>query len=559
VQEIDPSGSPSEGVPRQRLRSDFATAILHWTIVALFIVNLVTGLRIAGDSPDASWSRALSDVLPQGNVYVLHIWSAWALGAACIGYVAFLLIAQLAPRVALDSSRLRALASHDRRTRWQAINVVVYWIAFLLVAAAVVSGSLLYFNIAPLEQATVVTLHRILAWSLVAYVLLHIAAQWAMAGWRGLLKILTPRIAYAAAAAIALASASAFAVGLFAVDQATLQNLEMSKTDAPPVLDGAAGDEAWQTAEAVEVETHNGKNLPAGSILVRVRAVHDGENAYLLFEWPDATRSQKHLPLQKTEEGWRVLQYDYARQDENVFYEDKFAVMLSRDSHLAALNTSHLGPQPLAGRPGGPNGRGLHYTTDGSLVDVWHWKSVRSGPLGQIDDNHFGPPLAPPEDPKKRYTAGYTQDPKTAGGFSMNWQKYSDGIVEPRWLPRSPEVLEERMGAIDLDPAVGDAGHWWLPRSLVVDATPELDALYPVGTVMPSVIAETPFEGDRGDVSAAAEWSDGWWRLEVKRRLASKSDYDVAIGDGTYIWVSVFDHTQTRHSFHLRPLQIQLR
>jgi hypothetical protein len=292
---------------------------------------------------------------------------------------------------------------------------------------------------------------------------------------------------------------------------------------------------------------------------VRVRAVHDGDHAYLLFEWPDATRSQKHLPLQKTEEGWRVLQYDYARQDENVFYEDKFAVMLSRDSHLAALNTSHLGPQPLAGRPGGPNGRGLHDTTDDTLVDVWHWKSVRTGPLGQIDDDHFGPPMAPPEDPSVRYTAGYTQDPKTSGGYTMNWKSFSDGVVEPRWLPRSPEELQARMGAIDLDPAASDAGLWWMPRDLMVEATPELDALYPVGTVMPSVIAETPFEGDRGDVSAAAEWSDGWWRLEVKRKLASESELDVTIGDGTYIWVSVFDHTQTRHSFHLRPLQIQLR
>src|SRR3546814_1974358 len=84
-----------------------------------------------------------------------------------------------------------------------------------------------------------------------------------------------------------------------------------------------------------------------GSTPVRVRGLHDGEFAYLLFEWPDATRSQKHLPLQKTESCWRVLQSDYARQDENVFYEDKFAVMLSRDSHLAALHSSHLGAQPL--------------------------------------------------------------------------------------------------------------------------------------------------------------------------------------------------------------------
>src|SRR3546814_18293177 len=92
----------------------------------------------------------------------------------------------------------------------------------------------------------------------------------------------------------------------------------------------------------------------------------------------------------------------------------------------------------------------------------------------------------------------------------------------------------------------------------MVEATPELDALFPVGTVMPSVITEAPFEGDRGDVTAVAEWRDGWWRMGVKRTLAAASDYAVSIGDGSYLWVSVFDPTQTRHSFHLRPLQIRL-
>ncbi len=555
---MDPSASSPQGAGRLRLRSDFATSVLHWTIVALFLINLVTGLRIAGDSPEASWSRALSGFLPQGDVYILHLWSAWALGAACVGYVVFLLFAQLAPRVALDASRFRALSSHDRRTRWQSINVLIYWIAFLLVAVAIATGSLLYFNIMVLPQETLTTLHRVVAWSLVAYVLLHIAAQWAMAGWRGLLKIITPRIAYVAAAGIALIATGARAAGIFAVDQATLQPLVMAKTATPPRLDGIADDAAWKGTAVASVETHNGQNLPQGSIQVQVRAVHDGEHAYLLFEWPDTTRSQKHLPLEKTAEGWRVLQYDYARQDENSYYEDKFAVMLSRDSHLAALSTSHLGPQPLEGRPGGPNGRGLHYTTDDTLVDVWHWKSVRSGSLGQIDDNHFGPPLMPPDDPAKRYTAGYTQDPKTAGGFTMNWEKFDTRTVQPRWLPRSPELLQQRMAKVDLDPAVGDQGLWWMPRDLMVPATPELDALFPVGTVMPSVIAETPFEGDRGDVSAVAQWSDGWWRMEVKRKLETGSDYDVAIAEGTFLWVSVFDHTQTRHSYHLRPLQFQI-
>src|SRR3546814_3741219 len=109
-------------------------------------------------------------------------------------------------------------------------------------------------------------------------------------------------------------------------------------------------------------------------------------------------------------------------------------------------------------------------------------------------DLHFGPPLAPPENPAVRYTAGYTQDPKTAGGYTMNWDKFDEGTVQPRWLPRSPAVLQERMGTIDLDPAASDEGLWWLPRALMVEATPELDALFPVGTVMPSVITEAPLD-----------------------------------------------------------------
>src|SRR3546814_11550146 len=114
-------------------------------------------------------------------------------------------------------------------------------------------------------------------------------------------------------------------------------------------------------------------------------------------------------------------------------------------------------------------------------------------------------------------------------------------------------VLQERMGTIDLDPAASDEGLWWLPRALMVEATPELDALFPVGTVMPSVITEAPFEGDRGDVTAVAEWRAGWWRMEVKRPLAAASAYDVSLGDRTSLWGSAFEPHPTRPPTHPPP------
>lgn len=545
-------------VAPMRPRTDAATVVIHWTVALLFVLSVITGFRIAADAPDAAWSRALATIALQGEVVIWHAWSAWALVAATAGYVVFLVLAKLVPRVSVDASRLRALSSRDRRTRWQSINVLIYWVAFAALAAAIASGTLLYFPVEWVPHAAVAALHRVAAWSLIAYVVIHAGAQWWSGGVQGLLKILRPRLAYGVAAALAIVAASATGVGVYVADGAAVRPLVIARTQAPPRLDGEVNEPIWRGAKAVNILTRGGANLPGGEVTVTVRAAHDGLNAYFLFEWPDTTRSQKHLPLRKTETGWQVLERDYARQDEDDYYEDKFGVMLARDSRLAGLATSHLGPRPTDGKPGPAGGRGLHYTTDGSIVDVWHWKSVRTGPMGQIDDNYFGPPLDPPKDAKTRYTGGYTQDPKTGGNFIQNWKALDDGAVVPLFLPRDPDVLN-RLGDVNLDPNVGDTGEWWLPRDRVVVYSPELDATLPVGTILPSVVIEGPFEGDRGDVRAVAKWSRGWWHLEVARKLDTGSRYDVPIGDGTYLWVAVFDHTQTRHSRHLHPLRVELR
>jgi hypothetical protein len=37
------------------------------------------------------------------------------------------------------------------------------------------------------------------------------------------------------------------------------------------------------------------------------------------------------------------------------------------------------------------------------------------------------------------------------------------------------------------------------------------------------------------------------------------SPYDVAITEEAYLWVAVFDHAQTRHSWHMRPLAVRFK
>jgi cytochrome b subunit of formate dehydrogenase len=538
-------------------KKDLMTVMLHWALLITLFYSLTTGLRISADVEDAVWARAISAFLPQGDVIRWHVMAAYMLTLIAIAYLAFLSWAQLRARITVDSTRIVNLTAPNRSTRWRSINVMLYWIAFILLGIAGITGGSLYFSITALPFEATLAVHRACAWLVIVYTVLHVLAQFAFGGVRQLLAIVNPRLAYGRSARAALAIALLIGVGLFALNRFTVRDLIAVKIDEPPVIDGNGSDLSWYNAEPLEIITTRGVNQPGRTVTVKVRLLHDGDHIYGLFEWPDSTRSQKHLPLQKTADGWRILQKDAISEDEDDYYEDKFAVMLAHSPTLAGAGTTHLGPQPLADKPGPSGGRGLHYTVDGSIVDVWHWKSVRTGAMGQLDDNYFGPPQEQ-DSTQSRYTGGYAKDPGSRGYF-MNWQSFSEELVVPLRLPKDPALLE-RLGRLDPDPNVSDDGEFWLPLGQTVEYNPGLDN-YPVGTILPSVLIEGPFEGDRGDVRAAALWHNGWWRLEVSRKLDTGSEYDVALSaeEPVYLWVAVFDHAQTRHSLHLHPLRIVLQ
>jgi hypothetical protein len=88
--------------------------------------------------------------------------------------------------------------------------------------------------------------------------------------------------------------------------------------------------------------------------------------------------------------------------------------------------------------------------------------------------------------------------------------------------------------------------------------SPELDARMPVGTVIPGVILDGEFSGDRADVRCAARWASGRWSLEVARRLDTGSTVDVPIEGGVFMRVAAFDHSQIRHTRHMRPIRLEV-
>jgi Ethylbenzene dehydrogenase/Prokaryotic cytochrome b561 len=533
--------------------TDLPTVLMHWGMVLALLISVSTGWRIAGMTNSSTLLRWLDMLLLQGNVLRWHFVSATVLTALVLAYAVFLWRMELGARL---SVRRASFKSADRNVRWQAINRLVYWIAFALLAGAAVTGLLMYFAPGLLPTNPLVLVHQWLSWGFVGYMVLHVVAQVVLGGLRQLLKIVTPRAAYGLGAAVAVAVGLGGAALAYVADTSAQTALILVKTTVLPQLDGQGDDEAWRQAPEAVVHTARGFNLVGGEVDVHIKALHDGKKAYFLFRWQDATRSQKHIPLQKTEGGWKLIHTNYYNNDENEFYEDKFAVMIAQ-SPVAGGNTVRLGSKPFADKPGPSNGLGLHAATDGSLADVWHWKSVRSGSINQFDDNYFGPLM----DAKPgRYTGGYGQDSKTGGGFDQNFEKIPDSAyVKIKFLPKNLAAQQSQMGTFNPDPKVSDMGTYAMPMTEVQPWSAAADAAIPVGTVIPSVIFDKPFMGDRGDVSAHAQWKDGWWTLEASRVLDTGSKFDQPIATGNFMWVSVFDHNQVRHTRHIVPMRLTLQ
>lgn len=569
-----PSSSTGERAAgrRNRPRIDLPTFLLHWGLVAALGVSLATGLRIASDdlsSRAGALARRVVGILAEGRVIQAHVVSGWVVTFVAVAYGIFLWRSRLARRVRLRDTDLDILRDAstphlvgDPQAAWSALNRMLFQLAFLLIGVLCATGWLLLNDAAPgLRRSWVFTAHGLAAWGLVLYLPAHVVAAWKAGRLR---RMFNPRARHALAGALAAVVALLAVAATYITDRTLRPTLWVARVDVPPTLTGDASHPAWGSARPVTVRTARGANLPRGESTVEVRALHDGRSVYFAFRWEDPQRSQKMTPLLKTESGWRVLQTALEQNDENAYYEDKFAVILSHRPELAS-GTVHLGSDLIAG-PHYLNPRGLHYTEGDAIVDLWHWKSVRSGGMtpGFADDNYIGPPL-PSTVPGARYTGGYTQDPPGAPHpYVQNWVKVDadlplgESMVLPRFLPKSPDVLE-RMGEIDLDPAAHDAGVWYLSADDVVPYDESIDQ-YPLGTVLPGIIIEGPFEGDRADVSAEATWTDGHWMLETRRLLDTGSTYDVAFGTGreVFLWVAVFDRSQIRHSQHLQPVRVVL-
>jgi len=331
--------------------------------------------------------------------------------------------------------------------------------------------------------------------------------------------------------AVLLTVGIALGLGVGSLDAQQKNLLVSKKVGAPPPMDPAMG-EAWKDAQPLTFKVLGGKILPGGSTEVTLRSVYTGDTVYFLVQYKDPTESFRRGPWVKQADGsWQQLKDpDDKGGDNNKYYEDKMAMIWNISSPAFEARGCMAACHTGEGKPFGNK----YLPNPGERADIWHWKSVRTGSVGQFDDQYLD---ATRYDKDKAPEAGRKSDPKTGGGYADN---VGDDKKGPKWaLP----------------------GNKPAPPYWIVDAekTPLDDSKYKAGDEVPGIIV-APFTGDRGDISVKSAWKEGTWTLVFARRLVTGSDFDVQFNDmkKEYAFgVAVFDNAQVRHAYSPGVLKLR--
>lgn len=529
-------------------------AVLHIIAIVCVITSLLTGLRIA--IMDYGFLLRFSYFLPQGEMHTLHFLVGFVFTGIFFTY-SFILIR--------NRRAVILKGKKSKRPRRKVFNVYHRILDRALYAICIVSvstGVTLFTDSSMLNTPFIMFLHFCAALAFLAYVVLHGGAYFIEFGVSVVrymlypIKKLNKHYAFYFIPLLAL-----FAVLSYLVTETSRHTLWVKHIDDSEYIkiDGVANESLWQEAQQLTINTHGGANFDGGSTDINIRSLHNGHDIFFFIQWQDPTESFEHLPLVKTDQGWKVKENGFYQYDEKEFYEDKFAAIISKNCELGAASTAHLGPKPISNRPGNWSGKGYHYS-ETELVDLWHWKAVRTNNMRLMDDNYIGSPDIIREG-NRRYTAGYQTDAHESGEYRLNWKWYTPNGVTPKRLPVDSNFLSPYQTS--LSGQVRNSGakkhvNWVIPWFDSAPYTLEND-VYPIGTIMPSILyTSNKFEGDRAHVQAFAKWNEGQWSLEIFRRLDTKSNNDVAINSGVCMWFSAFDRAQISHTRHSLPIQVHL-
>ena len=160
----------------------------------------------------------------------------------------------------------------------------------------------------------------------------------------------------------------------------------------------------------------------------------------------------------------------------------------------------------------------------GVFLDLWQWRAHRSHPVGYADNN---------------YVLHYRLSSEGRGMYTTNWD---DDTNAPAWMYDQGKT---GFRALDWDRLVNgeytQEDYYYLSEEIAAPFDPDHE--WREGDVIPQRFLREP-SGSRGAIRAAGGYSEGAWRVQLTRTLASPDPLDSKeLRDGETYNVAFAVHT----------------
>jgi len=263
------------------------------------------------------------------------------------------------------------------------------------------------------------------------------------------------------------------------------------------------GDIDGDTVHTSTASCHHGSSLP-DPLDVDLRAFYTDDALYLRVAWDDPTRDD-------TFHEWR---YDGATWSNGQEYEDGLGLMFDATGSFPRFTCSyacHMDDFGVTASNFHAKNR-MKLARDDTWLDLWHWKSQRTGRFGFADDRVV------------------TQEGMAGDVPGELFRDNSLSAVSGREEP----------------PPFGDGD---VPL-VDYEGEPVADRFLPPGTRAPGSLTDSP-NGSRSDVVSLSRWEGGRWIVVLRRALSTSDRRDTVFvpGDerGVNFGVAIMDFTLREH------------
>ena len=283
-----------------------------------------------------------------------------------------------------------------------------------------------------------------------------------------------------------------------------------------------AGSSQWSKAKQAKIILTGAGTVEGKIIEQKVKSVYTKDDIFFLFEWPDKDKSMNKKKWKYTGDKWVKQKGDEDRL--GVVWEinriDKFA---TKGCAVLCHNESK-------------NEKEWYYSVSSSKekADLWHWKAVRSNPVGYTEDGYvITNPSKEPEKGRKR-DAG-------SGKAKGNSTKDKSG----------PAYMQDPSKPVSI------------PGSLLVAEAVEIkeSSTFKEDDEIPGYMLNTAWTGSFADTKTKGVWKDGKWTVMISRKLKTGNDDDVQYNTRKKypFAISVFDNAHEHNSHNSEPLKLEFK